>query len=154
MTAEAEDAERAETAAVTAGQSARATRGLLDTSVFIARELGRPLENELLPEESAVSAITVGELQAGVLAAGDTVVRARRLATLETLSDVEVLAVDEAVAASWALLRVHLAESDRRLNVNDLWIAATALTHRIPVVTQDDDFDPVDGVGGLQVVRV
>lgn len=101
-----------------------------------------------------MSAITVGELQAGVLAAGDTDARARRLATLETLSDVEVLAVDEAVAASWALLRVHLAESDRRLNVNDLWIAATALTYQMPVVTQDDDFDPVDGVGGLQVVRV
>ena len=46
--------------------------------------------------------------------------------------------VDEAVAASWALLRVHLAESGYRLNVNDLWIAATALTHRIPVVTQED----------------
>lgn len=150
MTEAAEDVERAETA----GHSARATRGLLDTSVFIARESGRPLESELLPEESAVSAVTVGELQAGVLAAGETDVRARRLATLETLSDVEVLAVDEAVAASWALLRVHLAESDRRLNVNDLWIAATALTHQMPVVTQDDDFDPVDGVGGLQVVRV
>lgn len=86
--------------------------------------------------------------------AGDIDVRARRLATLETLSDVEVLAIDEAVAASWALLRVHLAESGRRLNVNDLWIAATALSHQLPVVTQDDDFDPVVGVGGLRVVRV
>jgi hypothetical protein len=150
VTAEADDAERVETT----GQSARASRGLLDTSVFIARESKRTLESDLLPGESAVSAVTVGELQAGVLAAGDTDVRARRLATLETLSDVEVLAVDEAVAASWALLRVHLAESGRRLNVNDLWIAATALAHRIPVVTQDDDFDPVDGVGGLRVIRV
>lgn len=149
MTAVADDAERAGTT----GQPARAKRGLLDTSVFIARESERLLKSELLPEESAVSAVTVGELQAGVLAASDTEVRARRLGTLETLGDVEVLAVDEAVAASWALLRVHLAESGRRLNVNDLWIAATALTHRIPVITQDDDFDPVDGVGGLQVVR-
>ncbi|HYM44903.1 MAG TPA: type II toxin-antitoxin system VapC family toxin [Solirubrobacteraceae bacterium] len=137
-----------------AGQAERATRGLLDTSVFVARESRRSLESDLLPEESAISAITVGELQAGVLAARDTDVRARRLATLEALSDIEVLAVDEAVAASWALLRVHLAESGRRLNVNDLWIAATALAHRLPVVTQDDDFSPVDGVGGLQVIRV
>jgi predicted nucleic acid-binding protein len=133
---------------------ASAERGLLDTSVFIARETGRPLASGLLPEESAISAVTIGELQAGVLVASDTDVRARRLATLEALSDIEVLAVDEAVAASWALLRVHLAESGRRLNVNDLWIAATALTNRIPVVTQDDDFDPVEGVGGLRVIRV
>jgi predicted nucleic acid-binding protein len=150
VTGAAEDAEDLETPAA----STRAVRGLLDTSVFIARESRRPLESDLLPEESAVSAVTVGELQAGVLAAGDTEVRARRLATLETLSDVEVLAVDEVVAASWALLRVHLAESGRRLNVNDLWIAATALAHQMPVVTQDDDFEPVDGVGGLRVVRV
>jgi predicted nucleic acid-binding protein len=150
VTAKADDAEGVETIR----GSASAKRGLLDTSVFIARESERPLMGELLPEESAVSAVTVGELQAGVLAAGDTDVRARRLATLETLSDVEVIAVDEAVAASWALLRVHLAESGRRLNVNDLWIAATALANQMPVVTQDDDFDPVDGVGGLQVVRV
>ena len=137
-----------------ADPSERPGRGLLDTSVFIAREAGRPLDGKLLPEESAISAVTVGELQAGVLAAGDTDVRARRLATLEALSDVEVLAIDEVVAASWARLRVHLAESGRRLNVNDLWIAATALTHQIPVVTQDEDFGPVEGVGGLQVVRV
>ena len=31
-------------------------------------------------------------------------------------------------------------------------IAATALAHGIPVVSQDDDFDPVEGVGGLRVV--
>jgi predicted nucleic acid-binding protein len=129
-------------------------RGLLDTSVFIARESGRPLDAERLPVESAISAITVGELQAGVLATSDTGVRAIRLATLEAIADIEVLPVDEAVGASWARLRVHLAESGRRLNVNDLWIAATALTHRIPVVTQDEDFDPVAGVGGLRVVRV
>jgi predicted nucleic acid-binding protein len=129
-------------------------RGLLDTSVFIAHETGRPIQSERLPEESAISAVTVGELQAGVLAASDTDVRARRLATLETLSDIEILAIDETVAASWALLRVHLAESGRRLNVNDLWIAATAVAHQIPIVTQDDDFGPVDGVGGLRVISV
>lgn len=137
-----------------AGKTDRPSRGLLDTSVFIALETGRSIQGGLLPEESAISAVTIGELQAGVLAANDTDVRARRLATLETLSDIEVLAVDEPVAASWALLRVHLAESGRRLNVNDLWIAATALAHQIPVITQDDDFDPVNGVGGLRVTQV
>ncbi len=134
--------------------SEQATRGLLDTSVFVAREVERPLDEELLPEELAVSPVTVAELRVGVLATADLDIRARRLATLESLADIEVLVVDEAVAASWALLRVHLATAECRLNVNDLWIAATALAHRIPVVTQDDDFAPVEGVGGLKVVRV
>ncbi|MGN6189190.1 MAG: type II toxin-antitoxin system VapC family toxin [Conexibacter sp.] len=131
-----------------------AARGLLDTSVFIAGESGRRLDVQALPDEVAVSAVTVAELHVGVLAARDVDTRAQRLATLEAIADVEVLAVDEAVAAAWARLRVHLAEARRRINVNDLWIAATALAHGLPVVTQDDDFGPVDGVAGLSVVHV
>jgi hypothetical protein len=129
-------------------------RGLLDTSVFIASESGRPLDAASLPEEGAISPVTVAELHVGVLAATDLDTRARRLATLEALADVETLPIDNAVAATWARLRVHLAESQRRLNVNDLWIAATALANDLPVVTQDDDFEPIEAVGGLSVVRV
>ncbi len=129
-------------------------RGLLDTSVFIASEAGRALELERLPQESAISAVTIAELHVGVLAAPDVDARARRLATLEAVADIELLVIDASVAASWALLRVHLATAGRRLNVNDLWIAATALAHELPVVTQDDDFAPVDGAAGLVVIRV
>lgn len=132
----------------------RAQRGLLDTSIFIANETGRQLKADALPDEAAISPITVGELHAGVLAANDLDVRARRLATLESVLDIEQLPIDEAVARSWALLRVHLAENKRRLNVNDLWIAATALAHGIPVVTQDEDFAPIATVGGLNVLLV
>jgi predicted nucleic acid-binding protein len=53
----------------------------------------------------------------------------------------------------WARLRIHLAETGRRVRVNALWIAAIAASRGLPVVTQDDDFDPVDGVAGLSVIR-
>jgi predicted nucleic acid-binding protein len=129
-------------------------RGLFDTGVFIATESGRELDVESLPDEGAISPITVAELHVGVLAATDVDTRARRLSTLEAIADVETLPIDNSVAAAWALLRIHLAESKRRLNVNDLWIAATALAHELPVVTQDDDFDPIEGVSGLELVRV
>jgi predicted nucleic acid-binding protein len=129
-------------------------RGLLDTSVFIASETGRQLDETALPNEGAISVITIAELHVGVLAATDVDTRARRLATLDTVADIETLPVDNAVAAAWALLRIHLAQTERRLNVNDLWIAATAVTHDLPVITQDDDFEPIEGVGGLRVIRV
>ncbi|HEY6779385.1 MAG TPA: type II toxin-antitoxin system VapC family toxin [Thermoleophilaceae bacterium] len=129
------------------------TRGLLDTSVFIASETGRPLDEASLPDESAISPITVAELHVGVLAATDVDIRARRLATLEAVTDIETLPIDNAVAAVWALLRVHLAQAERRVNVNDLWIAATAVAHDLPVVTQDDDFGLLEGAAGLEVVR-
>jgi len=73
---------------------------------------------------------------------------------VQSIADVELLTIDEGVAKSWALLRVHLASEQRRLNVSDLWAAATGLAHGIPVVTRDDDFGPVEGVAGLRVVRV
>lgn len=40
------------------------------------------------------------------------------------------------------------------MNVNDLWIAATAMANRVPLVTHDDDFVPLDGVSGLEAIRV
>ncbi|HEV2087767.1 MAG TPA: type II toxin-antitoxin system VapC family toxin [Cryptosporangiaceae bacterium] len=130
------------------------TRGLLDTSVFIATENARPLDESGLPEEVAVSVVTVAELHAGVLVTSGLDTRARRLDTLSALADVHVLRIDEHVAMQWARLRVHLAEAGRRVNVNDLWIAATAVAHGLPVITQDADFDPLGDVTGLDIVRV
>jgi predicted nucleic acid-binding protein len=131
-------------------------RALLDTSVFVARESGRPLDATRLSAETetSVSVVTIGELHAGVLAATDVDVTAARLKTLESVSAIEVLPIDEAVASAWALLRVHLREAGRKADINDLWIAATAVAHGLPVVTQDADFDPLEGLAGLTVVRV
>jgi len=130
------------------------SRGLLDTSVFIAREDGRPLRVELLPEHSHVSVVTVAELQAGVLAAADTATRQRRLVTAQLAAEVAPLSIDAAAAAHWARLRVLVHEAGRRVGVNDLWIAAVALAHDLPVVTQDADFDVLVDLGLVDVVRV
>ena len=129
-------------------------RGLLDTSVFIAAESGRPVDTARLPEESAISVVTLAELQAGVLAARDTQTRATRMATVDALGDIEVLPIDTPAALAWARMRVLLAEAGRRINGNDLWIAATATSRGVPVVTQDDDFAAVEGMAGLVVLRV
>lgn len=131
-----------------------AGRAVVDTSVLIAVESGRVIEESGLPADPVVSVVTLAELQAGVLAASDVGTRARRMTTLDRLSTIEVLDVTEDAAREWARLRVHLAEQGRRVNVNDLWIAASAVAHGLPIVTQDDDFDSLDGVRGLVVVRV
>lgn len=76
------------------------------------------------------------------------------MATVQAMADVEVLPVDEAATLLWARMRVHLAGAGRRVNVNDLWIAAIAVSRDLSLFTQDDDFDPIDGVAGLAVVKV
>jgi predicted nucleic acid-binding protein len=129
----------------------RVSYGIADTSVFIADESGRGLDVDALPDEMAVSVITVGELRAGVLAASDVATRQRRLNTLITVLAMEPVPVDESVAEAWAGLRVALRDAGARMPVNDSWIAATALALGVPVFTQDDDFD---GVPGLAVIRV
>lgn len=121
-------------------------RGLADTSVFIARESGRPLDVDLLPDELAVSIITIGELRAGVLAADDPEIRSRRLDTLTSALALLPVPVDDEVAASWARLRILLRSSGKRMPVNDSWIAATAMALDVPIVTQDDDFPAVEGL--------
>ena len=128
--------------------------GVLDTSVFIASESGRQLRGELIPDEVATTVITLAELNTGVLAASSADIRAQRLATLDAVADIIALPVDEDAARMWARLRVHLAESGRRVRINDLWIAAIAASRGLPVVTQDGDFDALDGVAGLTIIRV
>lgn len=127
------------------------TRGLADTTVFIARESGRPLDGDALPDEVGVSVITIGELRAGVLAAVDVETRNRRLGTLTEAMTLAPVPVDDRVSEAWARLRLLLRDSQQRMPVNDSWIAATALALGVPVVTQDDDY--VD-VAGLDVIRV
>lgn len=127
------------------------TDGLADTSLFIARESGRGVRAERLPDRLAVSVITVGELRAGVLAAADLATRDRRLATLTAVLSLDPVPVDASVAAAWAHLRVALRDLGRRLAINDSWIAATAIAIGVPLVTQDDD---LDGLPGLVTIRV
>jgi predicted nucleic acid-binding protein len=130
------------------------TRGLLDTSVLIALESGRGLDSSSLPDELLVSVVTIGELHAGIHAAHDTNTRATRMATLDSVASLEPLPVDERAAREWGRLRYRLHETGRRVNVNDLWIAAIAVANDLPIVTQDADYDVLVGLGGPAVVRV
>lgn len=126
----------------------------MDTSVLIASETGRDLDRSAFPEQIFVSVITSAELQVGVLAATDTATQARRLATLSAISHLDLLPVDREAAARWAELRVGLARAGRKMNVNDLWIAAIAVANQLPVLTQDSDFDNIEDIGGPGVIRV
>ena len=117
------------------------TAGLLDTSVFIARETGRPLGE--LPDRVAVSVVTIGELQLGVLNAADASIRARRGETLALARTGDPIPISEAVMVTWARLVAdcRAAGLGQAVKLTDALIAATAIEHGLPVVTQDGDYD-------------
>lgn len=128
-------------------------RAVLDTSVFIAREQGRPLGE--LPDEVAVSVVTISELRYGVLAAEGHAQRAVRLSTLEAARRLgKPLTIDETVGDELARLRVALRAIGRAMKIMDAWIAATAMAHDAAVCTQDADFDAAQEAGLLQIARV
>jgi len=125
------------------------SRAIADTSVFIARETGRPLAE--LPDEIAVSVVTAAELELGVLRAQDAVTRAVRLATLSRVrAEYPLLAIDDATASCFARIADEELRAGRKLRRHDAWIAATALRHQAAVFTQDADFS---AFASVQVIR-
>ena len=70
------------------------------------------------------------------------------------LRDIEVLLIDAEVALVWAQLRVSLAEAGRKINFTICGSPRRAARHGVPVVSQDDDFEAVDGMSGVVVLRV
>jgi predicted nucleic acid-binding protein len=125
-------------------------KGLVDTSVFIAREAGRPLES--LPDEPAVSVVTLAELHLGVLRARDAQTRARRLRTVSRVErEYDAIPIDAEVARTFASIIGDARVAGRRPHVMDVWIAATGVRHGLVVFTQDADFDDIPQV---QVQRV
>lgn len=130
---------------MTPGGAESAQRGVLDTSVFIAKETGRPLAE--LPDMAAVSVITLAELHLGVLMARGAAVRARRLRTLTMVQNAfEPLPIDLEVARTFAELVAEARRHGKRPKIMDTWIAATAVAHDIPVYTQDEGFAEIPKV--------
>ncbi|MGO4616535.1 type II toxin-antitoxin system VapC family toxin [Nocardia sp. 2YAB30] len=129
----------------------RTERALADTSIFIGLEAKRFDPAGFDGCEWGVSVITLGELRLGVLHASGPEASSRRLSTYQLAQRFQPLDVDETVAECWALLVSRLRAAGRKVPINDSWIAATALAHDIPIVTQDGDYDAMPG---LQVIRL
>lgn len=129
--------------------------GLLDTSVFVARESGRPLAE--LPERVAVSVVTLGELELGVLMARDDETRSRRADTLALARTAEPVPLGESTFSAWARIVAdcRTAGAHRTVRLTDALIAATAVDRGLAVVTQDADYDVIARAHpALRVVRV
>jgi predicted nucleic acid-binding protein len=101
--------------------------------------------------------VTIGELQLGVLATDDDSIRARRADTLALARNADPIPIGEAVMVGWARLvsDCRAAGVQRTVKLTDALIAATAVEHGLPVVTQDDDYDQLARAHpALRVVKV
>ncbi len=120
------------------------TRGLVDTNIVILRDRLAP---DVLPDEVAISAVTLAELSAGPQAVvGDDpparAERGRRTAILQrTESELEPLVFDAPAARVYGQLSGAVRDHGRapRHRHADLQIAATAVANGLPLYTTDPD---------------
>lgn len=108
---------------------------LLDTSVLIAHDLDAAAD---LPASAAISVMSLGELQAGVLLARSDAVRRLRRRRLEAVrAAFAALVVDDAVADRYGAV-LAAARAERRVGkATDLLIIATAAVHARTLFTLD-----------------
>jgi tRNA(fMet)-specific endonuclease VapC len=128
---------------------------LIDTSVLVdaERRRGPGLKAATRGEKRAISVVTASELLYGVHRAVDPAVRMRRLSYVErVLGGLEPLAISMHVARTHAEIWARLESEGTVIGAHDLWIAATALAHGMPVVTIN--VWPFERVAGLEVLAV
>jgi toxin FitB len=124
-------------------------RALLDTSVLVGGEQRRLTGP--LPDEVAISVLTLAELLGSVLAAeADT--RPRRIETLRRVeSGFDPLPVDAAVARAFAEMAATSRQAGRRPGIVDMLIASTAVAHGLRLYTQDREQASLPGVDAVVV---
>jgi predicted nucleic acid-binding protein len=128
----------------------RPARGMLDTNILILRRWIDPAE---LPDEMAISAITLAELSAGpheVRRSDEqdsyevNAERARRLDVLQRAeSEFDPVPFDAEAARIYGRVTAAVMASGRkpRPRVADLMIASTAMAEQLPLFTTNpDDF--------------
>ena len=126
------------------------TRGLLDTSVLIDHDRVDPA---LLPDESAIAAVTLAELAAGPHATMDEQERARRQDRLQWAAATwDPLPFDTEAARMYGRVfaATRAAGRSSRARLADLLIASTAAVNGLPLYTRN----PTDFAGLEQIIAI
>lgn len=126
------------------------TRGLLDTSVVVDHDV---IDPQLLPDESAIAAVTLAELAAGPHATDEDGERARRQDRLQWAAatwDPLPFDADAARAYGRVFAAVRASGRSSRSRLADLLIAATAIAHGLDLYTRN----PSDLAGLEHLVRI
>ena len=124
------------------------TRFLLDSSAYIAFKKSHPAILEILSQadEIILNTIVLGELRAGFMQGTKRDTNERELQSFLDSPRVSVIGVNEETADRYAVIRTALRKAGTPISTNDIWIAATAMQHGLPILTLDTDFRKIPQV--------
>jgi len=123
-------------------------RALVDTNIYSLAMRGDSdvLDHMQRLDEIGFSVISLGELLSGFLGGGRQDENRQGLARFLDSPRVRVLAIDEETTEFYAFTFQALRRAGTPIPTNDLWIAALAQRHGLPVYTRDAHFRAVPGL--------
>lgn len=123
----------------------------IDTNVYSAFMRGLPAVVQVLrsTHEIHVPLIVLGELLAGFAAGTRPTKNRGELARFMASPRVHLLRPDEKTASQYADVFIALRARGTPIPTNDLWIAALARQHRLPLFSLDAHFAAVPGLALL-----
>ena len=122
---------------------------ILDTNALSAFIDGDAGVGSILRSQQrlAIPVIVLGEFRYGI--AGSRHRKVYEAWLNGHLGSFEILPVIQATAVAYAGLRVALKQLGKPVPVNDAWIAALCIQHKLPILTRDEHFDSLP-----EVVRI
>ena len=118
---------------------------LLDTNVVIEIfKNNQPILDALDLYSYNINTVTLGELQVGIYRVDNRVQHEMLLNDFLSMSD--VLTIDETTASLYGEISAELYKKGKPIPTNDIWIAASAKQHGLPLFTKDKHFLQIDGM--------
>jgi tRNA(fMet)-specific endonuclease VapC len=116
---------------------------ILDTNALSAWWDNEPALIKILADSSRVFVPTpaLAEIRYGILQSRKREEMERWMA--QALASTTILPIEDPTTFHYATLRLHLKRAGTPIPMNDLWIAAIALQHGLPIVSRDSRFDHV-----------
>ena len=123
-------------------------RILIDTNIYSGAMRGETEVVRVLRQVEliGVSAISIGELLSGFKGGNREAENKRELGEFLDSSRVTLFPVDEYTASHYCSILDQLRRHGTPIPTNDIWIAAVAFHHGLPLFTRDRHFSKIEGL--------
>ena len=121
---------------------------LIDTNIYSHAMRGDTeiIDNLQQVAHIGIAAISIGELLSGFKAGNKEKINRQELNQFLDSPRVTLYSIDEETAEFYCLILDQLKNNGTPIPTNDIWIAAVAFQHGLPIYTKDQHFTKIKGL--------